>query len=131
MRQSINATFYTIIGRTLCLLFAALLVSGFELYTRPGFQLASAVNSLSQSSVLCMTQDSVGFLWIGTKDGLNRFDGYEFVTYKYDRDNINSLSSNEISCLLSKQQMALDRYPQWGINRQSLPLPSLFQRADL
>lgn len=100
MRQSINATFYTIIGRTLCLLFAALLVSGFELYTRPGFQLASAVNSLSQSSVLCMTQDSVGFLWIGTKDGLNRFDGYEFVTYKYDRDNINSLSSNEISCLV-------------------------------
>lgn len=100
MKQSINAPFLKFTGRTLCLLLSALLTCGFELYTRPGFQLASAVNSLSQSSVLCMVQDSVGFLWIGTKDGLNRFDGYEFVTYKYDRDNINSLSSNEISCLV-------------------------------
>ena len=38
-------------------------------------------SSLSQSSVLAMVQDSLGFLWIGTKDGLNRFDGYEYVSY--------------------------------------------------
>jgi ligand-binding sensor domain-containing protein/two-component sensor histidine kinase len=37
---------------------------------------------LSQNSILCLVQDDMGFLWIGTWDGLNRFDGYEFVVYK-------------------------------------------------
>ncbi len=37
---------------------------------------------LSQNSILCLVQDHMGFLWIGTWDGLNRFDGYEFIVYK-------------------------------------------------
>lgn len=56
-------------------------------------------DGLSQSSVLSLAQDSLGFLWVGTKDGLNRFDGYEFKSYKYDPKNENSLSNNEISSL--------------------------------
>ena len=54
---------------------------------------------LSQASVYCMLQDHKGFIWIGTKDGLNRYDGYEFITYKYDQNDPNSLSNNEIICL--------------------------------
>lgn len=54
---------------------------------------------LSQSSVYCMLQDQKGFIWIGTKDGLNRYDGYEFLTYKYDQGDSESLSNNEIICL--------------------------------
>ncbi len=37
---------------------------------------------LSQGSVYCIYQDSFGFLWIGTRDGLNRFDGYQFKIYQ-------------------------------------------------
>src|SRR5690554_4828117 len=76
---------------------------------------------LSQSSVLCMVQDSTGFLWVGTKDGLNRFDGYEFVRFKYDVDDESSLSNNEISCLVLQDSSYL-----WigtrsgGINRLEL-----------
>lgn len=51
------------------------------------------------SSIFCMTQDENGFIWMGTRDGLNRYDGYDFVTYKYDPSNINSISNNEITCL--------------------------------
>jgi ligand-binding sensor domain-containing protein len=85
------------------------------------FRTVSATNSLSQSSVLCMVQDSTGFLWIGTKDGLNRFDGYEFVTYKYDINDPNTLSNNEISCLaLEGDQFLWIGTRSGGINRLQL-----------
>ena len=39
-------------------------------------------DGLSQSSVTCMLQDEKGFMWFGTQDGLNRYDGYTFRIYK-------------------------------------------------
>ncbi|PRZ02120.1 two component regulator with propeller domain [Marinilabilia salmonicolor] len=62
---------------------------------------------LSQSSVYCMHQDDKGFIWIGTKDGLNRYDGYEFLSYKYTQSNPGSLSNNEIICLENDQNKYL------------------------
>lgn len=62
---------------------------------------------LSQSSVYCMLQDDKGFIWIGTKDGLNRYDGYEFLSYKYTQSNPGSLSNNEIICLENDQNKYL------------------------
>ena len=53
-------------------------------------------SGLSQSSVYCMMQDSRGFLWFGTQDGLNRFDGYEFKVFRADPENENSLSHSWI-----------------------------------
>ena len=55
---------------------------------------------LSQSSANCMVQDSLGFIWIGTQDGLNRFDGYSFSIYRPIPDDVNSISDNDILCLL-------------------------------
>src|SRR5512147_1605673 len=52
---------------------------------------------LSQSSVQAIFQDSLGFLWFGTQDGLNRYDGYTFKTYKPDPDAPNSLSDRWIN----------------------------------
>ena len=50
---------------------------------------------LSQNTINCITQDSRGFLWIGTWDGLNRFDGYNFKIYKPDYANSYGKISNE------------------------------------
>jgi signal transduction histidine kinase/CheY-like chemotaxis protein/ligand-binding sensor domain-containing protein len=49
---------------------------------------------LSESNVLCIIQDSRGFMWFGTQDGLNRYDGYKIKMYKKDPADPNSLSSN-------------------------------------
>lgn len=49
-------------------------------------------NGLSQNSVRTILQDSLGFMWFGTKDGLNRFDGTTFKLFKFSTDGI--LSDN-------------------------------------
>jgi ligand-binding sensor domain-containing protein len=54
---------------------------------------------LSNNTVYCTLQDKHGFLWFGTKDGLNRFDGYTFKTFRHDPRNKNSVSSNMIHAL--------------------------------
>jgi len=51
---------------------------------------------LSQSNVICIFQDSRGFMWFGTRDGLNKYDGYKFTVYKYDAINPGSVSHNTI-----------------------------------
>ena len=44
----------------------------------------------------CIYQDSKGFIWLATNDGLNRFDGYEFKVYGYQS---NGFNSNLIVCI--------------------------------
>ncbi|MFB2119398.1 two-component regulator propeller domain-containing protein [Parapedobacter sp. 2B3] len=56
-------------------------------------------NGLSNNAVLCSVQDPMGFMWFGTKDGLNRFDGYSFKVFHNDPDNPNGLGSNFVRAL--------------------------------
>lgn len=53
-------------------------------------------DGLSQSAVTCIFQDKNGFMWFGTQDGLNRYDGYNFKVFKNDPENPNSLTDNFI-----------------------------------
>jgi signal transduction histidine kinase/ligand-binding sensor domain-containing protein len=64
------------------------------------FERISLEQGLSQSTVFCMLQDSQGFMWFGTEDGLNRYDGYTFTIYKHDPEDPNSLGNNWIQALL-------------------------------
>jgi|LGOV01.1.fsa_nt_gb ligand-binding sensor domain-containing protein len=54
---------------------------------------------LSSNSVTGIVQDDQGFMWFGSYDGLNRYDGNEFRVYRHDPDNPNSLSSNPMRVL--------------------------------
>ena len=53
-------------------------------------------DGLSQISVLKIFQDTKGFIWFGTRNGLNRYDGSEFVIYKHDPKDSLTLSDNHI-----------------------------------
>ncbi len=57
-------------------------------------------NGLSNDSIWGIAQDSQGFLWFGTFDGLNRYDGNDFKLYRHDPDDPHSLSGNTIRGLL-------------------------------
>ncbi len=54
---------------------------------------------LSYNTVFCSIQDSKGFMWFGTRDGLNRFDGYNFKVFRHEQGNEFSIGSNFISTL--------------------------------
>lgn len=60
------------------------------------FQHFDINNGLPQNSVTCLNNDGFGFLWIGTFDGLCRYDGYEFKTYRSEPGNPRSIRSNSI-----------------------------------
>jgi ligand-binding sensor domain-containing protein/signal transduction histidine kinase len=64
-------------------------------------------NGLSNNTVGCSLADRKGFLWFGTKDGLNRFNGYSFKTYRNDRDDPASIGSNFIISLHEAKDGAL------------------------
>ncbi|MHC1705576.1 MAG: two-component regulator propeller domain-containing protein [Tenuifilaceae bacterium] len=63
------------------------------------FEHISIQNGLSQSSVYAIYKDSRGFIWFGTAEGLNRYDGYKFVVYKLDLDNSKTISDSWITCI--------------------------------
>ena len=71
------------------------------------FERISLEQGLSQSSVLCMLQDSKGFLWFGTEDGLNKYDGHSFAVYRHVPGNPNSLSHNYIRSIYEDREGVL------------------------
>jgi len=64
----------------------------------------TAAEGLPSDSVVCALQDLGGFLWIGTTDGLCRFDGYSFKVFRHKDSDPSSLASNAISCLSEDQE---------------------------
>jgi ligand-binding sensor domain-containing protein/signal transduction histidine kinase len=60
-------------------------------------------NGLSNNTVYCTVQDDKGFMWFGTKDGLNRFDGYAFKTYRNDANNPESIGNDQVFTLITDQ----------------------------
>jgi signal transduction histidine kinase/ligand-binding sensor domain-containing protein len=82
--------------------FFLLIMQAFCLYSfsqneRIKFEHIGTTSGLSQSNVLSIFQDSRGFMWFGTSDGLNKYDGYTFTVYKHNEENKNTLSNNAIA----------------------------------
>ncbi|MCK4662639.1 MAG: SpoIIE family protein phosphatase [Bacteroidales bacterium] len=69
-----------------------------HIYTKQG---------LSHNTVHCILQDSYGFIWIGTEDGLNRYDGYEFKLFRHDNLDTLSISDNFIYSIIEDKDKQL------------------------
>lgn len=85
---------------------------------------------LSKSAVTALLQDESGFIWIGTYDGLNRYDGYQFKIYRPDASNPASLSDNYIQCLLQDTRQNIWVGTKKGLDQYD-PVTETFQRITL
>jgi ligand-binding sensor domain-containing protein/serine phosphatase RsbU (regulator of sigma subunit) len=83
-------------------------------------------DGLSQSAVTCILQDKSGFMWFGTQDGLNRFDGYTFKIFKNDPTDTTSLSDNFISSICEDKNGNLLIETQRGTFNQYNPKTESF-----
>lgn len=79
------------------LLFSCTVVYARDNYS---FRHLDTEKGLSQNAVLCILQDKVGFMWFGTKDGLNRYDGNQIRAFKHDEQDPYSIGNNTIWSLL-------------------------------
>ena len=78
--------------------------ANFNLYSQYVFKNFSAADGLSQHDVNCIIQDNDNFLWFGTNDGLNKYDGYKFTVFKPVKNSDSSISGRII------QDIATDQY---------------------
>jgi len=78
----------------------------------------------------CMLQDSKGYLWIGTKSGLNRFNGYNFEVYYYDSNDSSSLNSSTAISVFEDKNGRLWIGTNHGLNLYN-PEKDCFERIQL
>ncbi|MBD8347572.1 two-component regulator propeller domain-containing protein [Dysgonomonas sp. HGC4] len=71
-------------------------VEGKDLYYFSNLSLGNGLSQITGTSIL---QDSKGFMWFGTRNGLNRFDGYNFDVFITDAEDNSSISDNHILCM--------------------------------
>src|ERR1700759_1308235 len=81
------------------------------------FRRISTDQGLSNSTINCIFQDSRGFMWFGTRDGLNRYDGSHVVIYRNDKKNKASISDNFINCIFEDAGHKLWIGTNYGLNR--------------
>jgi len=94
MQHPLTRIFFTLI-------FYFLIISSLKAQTQSRFLEKIGIESgLSSNYPNSIIQDSKGFIWIGTNNGLNRYDGYQYKVFKYDANNTNTISDNLINDLL-------------------------------
>ena len=81
------------------------------------FEQIGIADGLSQNTVYAILQDSRGFLWFGTEDGLNRYDGYTFKVYRHNPDEPGSLSDNRVQSIYEDRSGTIWIGAHGGLNK--------------
>jgi len=101
----------------LSILFCLFLAGEVSAQSGLSLQAAPSENRISENASRCMLKDSKGYLWIGTIDGLNRYDGIRFQSYRSNPTDSSSLSSNYIVDILEDQDRDIWIATYNGLNR--------------
>lgn len=91
------------------------------------FEHLSMKDGLSMNPVMAITQDKNGFLWFGSQDGLNKYDGYKFQVFKANDNDSSSISDNFITALCNDNRGQLWVGTLGGLNVY-LPKQNAFKR---
>lgn len=95
---------YKIISLSICLI---LFVCAKAQRNQYHFSRIDISAGLSNNEVNCIIKDEKGFLWFGTRSGLNRFDGYKFKVYKHDLRDTTSISDDDVTQLFEGPEHTL------------------------
>ncbi len=95
------------------------------------FKKINIEEGLSQSSILSILQDKNGFIWFGTANGLNRYDGYEFLVYTNNPGDSTSISDNKINSLFEDSEGILWIGTSSGILSKFDPETEIFTHFDI
>lgn len=87
-----------------------------------GFLNITVDNGLSHSDVNCIFQDYEGYIWIGTAEGLSRYDGIGVTVYKNIHNDTTSLNSNYIACIFEDSSQNLWIGTNYGLCRYNRDL---------
>ena len=100
------------------LVFACAVTPAFAGDSQPNeFRNLTVADGLSQSTVTAIAQDGSGFVWLGTQDGLNRYDGYSFRVFRNLQTDTQSLSESNVTALYVDQGGTLWVGTKNGLNR--------------
>ncbi len=88
-----------------------------KMTNRLWFERIQTADGLSSSWVEAMAQDSLGYLWFGTQDGLVRYDGYDYTTYRHQREDSTSLNNNRTGPLFVSSDGTLWIGSASGVNK--------------
>lgn len=104
--------------RRLILLLIVFVIPWLPIYSNTfRFKHITVFDGLSQKWVKCIYRDRVGYLWIGTSDGLNRYDGISIKTYKFSLSDPHSLNFNNITAIYEDSKGNLWIGTQEGLNK--------------
>ncbi len=116
------------------LIYLSLLPWGYPQPQKPKLHFKHIQNEdgLANSTIEAIHQDHRGFMWLGTRDGLNRYDGYQMTVYKYDPKYPYSLSDSYVTCIYEDSQHQLWVGTLNGLNRYDPQLNRFtrFQHAN-
>ncbi len=104
--------FYNINPRLFSFIYSILLFlsfSSFKLHAQINpentkFKHLSVDDGLSDNNVFSIIQDKEGFMWLGTSDGLNKYDGYNFTIYRHNPSDTNSIGPGNITCIYEDRE---------------------------
>jgi signal transduction histidine kinase/ligand-binding sensor domain-containing protein/DNA-binding response OmpR family regulator len=100
----------------LCFITFLFPMPGFGQLLNNHFSHLTANDGLSHNSVNCIWQDRAGFMWFGTKEGLNKYDGYKFTVYKHN-ERANSIHSNYITGIAEDKEGNLWITTGYGLSK--------------
>lgn len=104
LRESLNNNLKMTILNQIVIIILLIFLNPFLVFSTDNpkdlqFEHISIAQGLSQSTVFCVFQDSTGYMWFGTQNGLNRYDGYYFKQYLQNPQVPGNLSYNMVLCI--------------------------------
>ena len=73
-----------------------------------------ADNMMSSSYTTQVYVDRVGFVWVATRNGLNRYDGYQYSSYKKESKQYGNMASNYVNCIIEDRKSGIFYIGMWG-----------------